>query len=445
MKKLKTVKSRLVFFLRTDIWRLEQDSLSKFRKYQIKILRILILSIKGYVNNKCALRASALTFYSLLSVVPVAAMAFGIAKGFGFEQRLEQQLYSNLAGQEEVVKNIITFAKKLLEKTKGGLMAGIGVAVLFWSAIRVLWHIESTLNGIWKVHARSFIRRFTDYMTVMVVSPLLWIISSSFNVFITTQITVITQKVDLLKIASPVIFFILKLFPYALVWALFILIYMVMPNTKVRISSAMIAGIIAGSTYQICQAIYISAQVVVSRYNAIYGSFAALPLFLIWLQISWMIVFIGAQVAYAHQHAGVYALNFDFQKTSERIHRQWALCVLSFIAKGFEKGDPPFSAQSIADHFKLSFPFTETMLQKMVKCGILVMVATDPENYSELYLPAIDVHTLTVAKTLSLIDDFQNPAELTSDDPTFQRISQLMTQMRQERHSSKMNLLVKDL
>jgi len=225
---------KIVHFLTQGIWQLNREELTQPKGLLLKPLRVLLLTVRGYVRDGCALQASALTFYTLLSIVPVVAMAFGIAKGFGLEQRLESQLYLQFAGQEEVLSKVIGFAHSLLENTKGGLIAGIGVVLLFWSAVKVLIHIENSLNHIWKVNARTFVRKFTDYLTIMIIGPLLVIVSSSANVFITTQVKAITGKLALLEAASPVIYTLLKLLPFGLVWLLFFMVYMIMPNTQVR-------------------------------------------------------------------------------------------------------------------------------------------------------------------------------------------------------------------
>ena len=200
---MKKAKTRIIRFLETEIWRLDKSDLPTVRALLLKPMRVLLLTVQGYVRDDCALRASALTFYSLLAVVPVAAMAFGIAKGFGLEQRLEKMFYQQLAGQEVVVDKIITFARSLLANTQGGLIAGIGVVLLFWSAVKVLNHIEGTLNDIWKVQSRSFVRKFTDYLAILVIGPLLVILSSSINLFIMAQVEAITGRLALLKISQP--------------------------------------------------------------------------------------------------------------------------------------------------------------------------------------------------------------------------------------------------
>ncbi|MCK5393541.1 MAG: YihY/virulence factor BrkB family protein, partial [Candidatus Omnitrophica bacterium] len=195
---------KIVNFLTKDIWRIKLRDLPRSRSFFIKQLRIIILALREFAEDKCQLRASALTFYSLLSIVPVVAMAFGIAKGFGFEKVLEKQLLSKVSGQEQVLTQIFDFAKTLLENTKGGLVAGIGVVVLFWTVIKVLTNIERSFNDIWGIKkTRPLGRKFSDYLSVMVICPILLIVSSSITVFITTQTTMIIDKFVVLGVVAP--------------------------------------------------------------------------------------------------------------------------------------------------------------------------------------------------------------------------------------------------
>ena len=157
--------SRIITFIKTDIWRIPLDDLSFLKSFLIKQLRIIMIAVRGFAEDKCQLRASALTFYSLLSIVPVLAMAFGIAKGFGMEKLLEEQLMGKMQGQEEVIMNVIVFARSMIESTKGGLIAGIGIVLIFWTVIKMLGNIEKSFNDIWGVKKeRSICRKFSDYI-----------------------------------------------------------------------------------------------------------------------------------------------------------------------------------------------------------------------------------------------------------------------------------------
>jgi len=258
--------SNFVQFLKTDIWRIRASTLSNRKSFWIRQLRIILLAIRGFAEDKCKLQASALTFYSLMSVVPVVAMAFGIAKGFGFEDRLETQILTSMQGQEEVAQRIIGFTQSLLENTQGGWIAGIGIAVLFWSVIGVLGNIENSFNGIWGIKkSRTLGRKFSDYLSIMMICPVLFIMSSSVTVLITSQVTLLIEKLAFLGPIGTIIIISLKILPYAVIWIMFTFTYMFMPNTKVNFKSGFIAGIIAGTIYQIIQWAYIAFQIGVSK------------------------------------------------------------------------------------------------------------------------------------------------------------------------------------
>jgi len=404
MKNLISIVSGFISFVRGDIWRIRLQDMPRKKSFFIKQLRIFLLSIRGFDEDKCQLRASALTFYSLISIVPVAAMAFGIAKGFGFEKLLEKQLLEQLSGQEAVVLKVIDFANSLLANTKGGLMAGVGIIILFWAVIKVLGNIEDSFNDIWGIkESRTLGRKFGDYLSVMLLCPVLVILSSSVTVFITTQVTLITEKVDLLGVVSPLIFFVLKLLPYCLIWVLFTFIYIFMPNTKVRFSSGLLAGIMAGTIYQVVQWGYIAFQVAAARYNAIYGSFAALPLFLIWLQLSWLIVLFGAEVAFADQNVDTYEFEPDSLHISDHFKRLLSLQVCQLLVVNFAKGEKPSTATEISHRMDIPVRLVHQILYELTESGIVSDVTT--AEYKELaYQPARDINSLTVKFVIEALE-----------------------------------------
>lgn len=345
-----------------------------------------------------------MTFYSLLSVVPVAAMAFGIAKGFGFERALEKQLLEKLQGQEEVVTRIINFAHSLLETTKGGIIAGAGVAILFWTVIKVLGNIESSFNLIWGIKKpRSLARKFSDYLSIMLICPILFIMSSSITVVITSQVKLVTQKIALLGAISPVIFLILKLLPYCVIWILFTFVYIFMPNTKVNFKSGILAGIVAGTIYQIVQWTYISLQIGVARYGAIYGSFAALPLFLIWLQVSWLIVLFGAEISFAHQNVETYEFEPDCLQASYSFKKLLALRVVQLCVKNFSKGERPWTATQISHALETPIRLVHQILYELVDSGVISETKVG-KNEDVAYQPARDIEALTLKNVIDMLE-----------------------------------------
>jgi membrane protein len=445
MQNIRHTVSRFIDFIKGDIWRLRLKDLPRKRSFLIKQLRIFLLSIRGFDEDKCQLRASALTFYSLISIVPVAAMAFGIAKGFGFEERLQRQLLEQFQGQEEVVTRVISFAHSLLANTKGGVLAGVGIVLLFWAVIKVLGNIEASFNDIWGIREpRSLGRKFSDYLSVMLLGPILMLLSSSMAVFITTEVTLIINKVALLGIFSPLISFVLKMLPYCIVWVLFSFIYIFMPNTKVNITSGVIAGIIAGTMYQIVQFGYIAFQVGAAKYNAIYGSFAALPLFLIWLQLSWLIVLFGAELSFAHQNVDTYEFEPDSLRISYSFKRLLSLQTAHLLVSNFAEGERPLTATQIAHRLEIPIRLVHQILHELTACGIASHTQT--EEYKEPgYQPARDINTLTIQLVINSLEDSGTnsiPVVRTDESKT---LSDILRTFRNVITQSPSNRLLKDI
>jgi len=364
--------SKAIQFITTDIWRVRAGDLSKNKSFWIRFLRILILTIRGIVEDRWHLRASALTYYSLLSIVPVLAMIFGIAKGFGFEKSLEKLLYENLEAQEQIIGQVVDFAHTLLQNVKGGLVAGIGLLILFYTIIKILSQIESAFNDIWGIkNARSLGRKITDYLSLMLISPFLFFISSTITVVINSGAKLVIEKISLLAAFSPIIFFMLKLMPYGVIWVLFSFIYIFIPNTKVHLRSGIMAGIIAGTLYVLFQYIYINFQVGVAKYNAIYGSFAALPLFIIWLQLSWVIVLFGAELAFAHQNVDTYEFEPDCENISIRYKRLLSLRIVQLLIKQFLNGEKGWSAAQISHNLEIPIRLVQQIIYELISSGIL--------------------------------------------------------------------------
>jgi membrane protein len=404
MKKISKWYPKAAGFIKQDIWRIRKTNLPPGKSFFITLIRVVILSIRGFDEDKCQLRASALTFYSLISIVPVAAMAFGIAKGFGFEKLLESQLRSKLAGQEEILDNVIQFSHSLLESTKGGLLAGIGLIVLFWAVIKVLGQIEDSLNDIWGIKERRTLgRKFSDYLSLMLICPVLILLSSGVTVFITTQVTLVMEQIKLLGAFSPIVLASLKMLPYGLLWGLFTFLYIFLPNTKVRFSSALLAGIITGTIFQLVQWAYITFQIGAAKYNAIYGSFAAFPLFLVWLQLSWLIVLYGAEVSFAHQNVDTYEFEPDALQASHRLKKLLALQMTHFIVKNFAAGELPPSARQISHHLEIPIRLVNEILFALVKSNILSVTVSDREG-ERGYQPARDIHVLTIQHIIEAME-----------------------------------------
>ena len=386
----KNLYKKIKDFFEIDIWQISESTLPTYKVYGLRTLKVLILSAKGFQKDHCTLKASALTFLSALSTVPLIIMAFAISQGFGFD--IKREISTLLRGQEAVMGKVFIYADTMLHKTRGDLIAGVGLLVLFYTVMRLLHNIEDIFNSIWAIRRhRSLQRKFADYTAVLLVSPMLVFFSSSLNVFITAQIKSLTLEFDVLDYISPLLFTLVRLLPLTLLWLLLALLYIIMPNTRVRLKSAVFAAIFAGTILQMTQWMYINFQVNVSSYNAIYGSLAALPLFFTWLQISWIIALYGAELAFAHQHIDNYGYMND-DPLSPREKKYVALLVVRHVALRFKQGEPS-TAHTIASDTHLPRGVVVDIIQELQAAKLLCELL--PENNELRYQPSIDIHLIT--------------------------------------------------
>jgi membrane protein len=430
-------------FLRQDLWRIRVKDLPPRRALLIRVLRVLVLTFRGLTEDRFRLRASTLTYYSLMSVVPVLALAFGLAKGFGLQQALTRVIYRWFSGQEEIIEYILNFSHNLLDSTKGSLIAGVGLAVLFWSVFRLLSQMESAFNDIWGIkRSRKLARRITDYLAIILVGPFFFIISSGATVFINSQVNVIVERVTLLGYASPMIYFLINLLPYFAIWLLFTFMYIYLPNTKIRYRSGILAGVLAGTVFQIFQNLFITFQIKISSYNAIYGSFAALPLFIIWLQFSWLIVLFGAEISCAYQNADANEFEEDRNHLSRSFKTLLALMLTHSLVKSFTQGQHP-TAIEMAEKLELPIPLVNDALYDLVSAKIVSEITTDGEVSA--FQPATDSDNMTVGYILRSLDQAGVSDIPLAESPALETLSESLETMRKAAAESPANKLIKDI
>lgn len=395
--------------------------------YCSKAMRILHAASRGFQTDECAAKASALTFYSLLSIVPVLAIAFGIAKGFGFQEHLEAELSQKFVEQREVVDKLIEFSYKALQNTEGGLLAGVGLIVLLWTVLKLFSNIESSFNDIWKVKKpRSFARSVSDYLAMMLLCPIFFFASSSLSVYVVAKIIDFSKSTNIWDQVSPFVYLTLHIFPLILAWLLFTALYAVMPNTKVPLKYAFLAGVCAGTTYQIVQAIYIKFQIGLASYSAVYGSFAALPLFLIWLNTSWLIALAGAEIAYHAENDPLYLEQEQNQKQADA--RILALLIMNQCAKAFASGSPPVSVYELSHDTGGAVSATKNILQQLMNANLLVEVNWK-SNSGDYYLPARDLKMITLKAVCDAVNTARQDTYLLVYNDEVKQYEQALAEM----------------
>jgi membrane protein len=433
-----TIFKKAWVFVSEQIWQLRIGKVNKKQGFLIRQLRIITLSIKGFNEDDCLTKATALTYYTLFSIVPILALVFAIAKGFGFEKGLQEQIINSYPQYKEILTNAFTYATKMLQNTKGGIIAGIGVLVLLWTVMKLLLSIENNFNQIWEIkRGRTWVRKVTDYLAIMIISPIFLVVSGGLTVAIQTKL----GSFEFLSGAST---FLLNLFAYFLIACVFALLYLVMPNTKVNTKSAFVAGTISMILFQLLEWAYIKFQIGANQMNAIYGGFAALPLFLIWLQYSWYIVLFGAELAFANQFADHYELENDINKLSVRYKKAMGLIISSLVAKRFYNGETPLTANEIADKLDIPLRLARLVINEFVETGIFTEIKGEKEKESA-YQPGLTESRLTVRNILNIMDQKGINNLPISDTEELKSINGIMAQLDGALDNELGNKLVKDI
>ena len=432
-------------FLTGGIWRIHSRDLPPRQFFLIRLVRVILASVRGFLTDRCTLHASALTFYSVLSIVPAFAMVFGIAKGFGMDKVLEERVRTALSSQPEVADRIMQFSQSALANTKGGLMAAVGLLILIWTVVSVLSNIERSFNEIWGVKEhRTLVRRVTDYLFLVIICPIFIVFSGAATLLATTKLPAFIHAIAFLGFFSHLVIPLLRVLPFCACWALFTFIYIFMPNTKVNLRSALVAGVVAGTAYQLTQWAYFAFQVGVTRYNAVYGSFAAVPFFLLWLQVTWLIVLYGAELSFAHQNVETYEFEPDCLLASRAFKRLVALRVAQLLAANFDRARPPMTGPQISHELGVPIRLGNEVIFDLVRAGILTEAKIqDSKDFG--YQPARSICEMTLAQVTEALDSTGTDKIPLLESGEVRKITASLDAFRQAVRHSPANALLKDI
>lgn len=395
---------KIKHFFSKELWSSTNENYSKKQLFLLQQVRVISLALRGFKEDEVLLRSSALTFYTLISIVPIVAMAFGIAKGFGFDEILNQQIQSYFANQPDVSETLLTFSHSSLENTKGGLIAGFGLVMLFWSVMKVLGNIELSFNAVWGIKTpRTLIKKFTEYIAIMLIAPIFIVLSSGITIYISAAANSVLAENEIFNLFGPAVRVLIKTTPYIIIWFLFAFIYMAIPNTKVKFKHALVAGIIAGTSFNLLEWAYFSFQIGAVQYNAVYGSFAALPLFLVWVQSSWIVVLFGCEIAFSGQNVNRYIYENEVNSISTTHKRKISLLMLLHMNKKFNKGENALNINELCEATKLPIRLVRSILNDLTQAQIISEIATESDGTS--YLPARDLNGLKFSELNVIIDD----------------------------------------
>ncbi|MCM1319114.1 MAG: YihY/virulence factor BrkB family protein [Muribaculaceae bacterium] len=416
------------------VWRDPSDSL------KVRTVKILNLSIRTFMDSDLQSRAASLTYSTLLAIVPAFALLFAIGRGFNLQDLLQEELYKFFPAQHQAMSTAISFVDSYLKQASQGVFVGIGIVFLLWTLISLLSNIENEFNNLWGVkQGRTLYRKITDYTAICLLVPILMVCAAGINVFMSTMFDVLFG--DLAN--SAVISFLLDCAPFLLVCVAFTLSYLLIPNTTVNLKYAAISGVISGIAFQIVQVLLITGTVYVTKYNAIYGSFAFLPLLLIWLQISWLILLFGCTLTFSMQNIFHSTFTADIKDVSPTYTRKLTVAAAAVIATRFKLNQKPMTIGEMSQCYGLPIRMLGDIVEKMHNAGVVYYVLLEEER--EGIAPAVDLHTFTIGDLLKAVDLEGHHDFVPEFDQRYTKLIQVMDAITEDEYKISSKFLVADI
>jgi len=410
-------------YVTDGVW---NDSRNSFR---VNFIKTVNLSVRSFLNTDLQMRAGYLTYQTLLAIVPALALLFAIGRGFGFQNLLQTQLFHHFPAQREALSKAFTFVDSYLAQSSEGIFVGVGILFLLWTLISLLSSVEDSFNRVWGVKTgRTIWRKLTDYTAICLVLPVLMICAGGITVFMSTAL----QKLLPFGFLSPVIKYILDFLSLVLVWLFFAGSYMLIPNVKVKFRNAFMAGIMAGTAYMILQWLFVSGQLYVTRYNAIYGSFAFLPLLLIWLQLVWTITLAGAVLCFSSQNIFEFSFNNEISRISNNYKWRLTLAVMTIAVDRFMKEKAPMTPHQIAVEYGLPITLVNNAVHRLVDCGLLMRVMQKGRDDELAIAPAIDPDKVSVGLVMEKLGVNGSANFIPKFNSRFKDLSEAVVRLREE-------------
>ncbi len=431
------IKQIITYFTDTIFRRDASEWRSPVARWLVQQYKLLFYTARGLLEHGTIVRSAALTFYTLMSLVPILAVVFAVVKGFGLADGLVQGLYGLFPQSPEMIDYVVTFAEKALARTQGGVVAVVALVMLFWAVIRVFGSIENAFNNIWEVKVeRSIARQWSDYIAIVMIVPILWVIAGALGGYARQLLGFGDgwQWTLLSRLASVTV-----------IWGMFTFFYMVIPNARVRLSSALMAGIVAGTAFALFQWGYLYVQRWMTSYNAIYGSFAALPLFLIWMQTSWEILLFGGELSFAYQNISRFCEERESLLVSYDQRRKLLLAVMLTVVDYLRSHGGAIPAETIRQRLELPTRIVNDVLYQLVQAGQLLAVPMTENEREMAYIPAHDIASLTVYGILEAVEQSGQECFVPTPTPELQRIDREVEYLKRCARESKDNVKIVEL
>ena len=411
--------------MRYDMWRRTTTEMTSWHKrLGYLVIRTIVLVIRGFGSKNLNDKAKSLTYSLIFAVIPILAMIIAVAKGFGVVNVIEQQLSHSFLGETNMVPTIMEMVERYLDTTQGGMFIGIGLLILLWAVYSFFQSVESAFNKIWNVQrSRSILHQIATYIAIVVLIPVLIVCSAGINILVHSAV----EGVHELGLVHNVLHNSgIEMLQFGMCWLLFTLMYIAVPNTRVRLMSALIPGVLMGTLFQLLQMLSVYLITMLSRTSLVYGAFASIPILMTWLQYTSLLILIGAEMSYAIQNNEEFEYESDLKNMSRRYKDFIMLYLLYTIIQRFEADEEPMTAHDMAVRDHLPIRLVNQLLGRMVETGILREVYVEGEE-EKTFQPAMDTHKISLGMVINRIEKQGNELFLQSPSDEMQQFWQKYT------------------
>lgn len=433
------LKGRAMAFWRYCSYGVWEDTRKKF---SVNLIKTLNITVNSFLNTDLQTQACAMTYRTMLAIVPALALLFAIGRGFGLQNFLQDELFKMFPSQRIVIAKALTFVDSYLNQASEGLFVGVGIVFLLYTIINLVSNVEGCFNLIWNVRqGRSFWRKITDYTAMLLILPVLLICAGGLNVFLSKSL----QSFFHFSFMTPIISAAFEFGSFMFSCLFFAAAFMMIPNTKVKFSNAFMAGVFTGVGFSILQWLFVSGQLYVAKYNAIYGSFSFIPLLLLWLQLVWVICLSGCLICYASQNIFQFTFNDQINHIAPDYREKLTIAVATVIVQRFAAQKSPLTVVDIVQKYGLPSRLVTDITNRLCDAKIIARVVINEEHQVYGFQPALDTNLITVGYLRRQLNVLGNRNFIPNFNNNFPGVISTVNEMNQEINESVHDLKLQDL
>lgn len=409
---------------------------------KVRLVKTINLTVQAFLNRDLQIKSMAITYQTVFAMVPALAMLLAISKGFGFQDMVEKELYTYFPSQSKALATALSFVDSYLAEASSGILVGVGLVVLLWTLISLLSNIEDAFNNIWDIKSgRTTIQKIKDYIAIFLLIPVLMILSSGISIFMSSTVLAVVP----FAFMTPLVNTFMELIPVVLTWGAFTLCFWLIPNTKVEFKYAAIAGAFSAVAFEILQLLFLNGQIYVSKYNAIYGSFAFLPLMLIWLQLSWLLLLSGCGLTYSMQNVFSYNFFGNLTSISESYYREVLLVVTAVVYRRFHNGMSAPTRNGLSMTYGLPIRLVSSIADKLQRAGLIQLNESRDGKDDPGLIPTTDTDKILVKDVVARVESAGMKDFIPEFNTTYKQALKELDDISYRMYEAAGDMLIRDL